>query len=406
MLKKLAIITTHPIQYYAPLFQLLAKETNLTVFYTWGEGSLKKLDPGFNRVIEWDIPLLEDYPYQFLKNESKYPGSHHFKGIINPNLIEHIEEFNPDAIILIGYAYQSHLQVLRHFKGKTPLWFRGDSTLLDKDAGWKKYIKSIYLKWVYSHVDLAFYVGTANKAYFKKYGLKERQLVFAPHAIDSGRFAENRAEEAAVLRKKLHIRPEDVLILFAGKLEPKKDPELLLDAFIEMIKSKKAMHNEKSHLLFVGNGILEESLKLKVESLKREAKSESLDNNWTSASLINSIHFMGFQNQQMMPVLYQACDVFCLPSKGPGETWGLAVNEAMASGKAVILANKVGCAADLVKENINGFVFEAHRKSQLTAILDKLEKNHLEKMGLASKEIIKQWSFEKQVSSILNKLND
>lgn len=38
MLKKLAIVTTHPIQYNAPLFALLASRNKITikVFYTWG----------------------------------------------------------------------------------------------------------------------------------------------------------------------------------------------------------------------------------------------------------------------------------------------------------------------------------------------------------------------------------
>ncbi len=40
--------------------------------------------------------------------------------------------------------------------------------------------------------------------------------------------------------------------------------------------------------------------------------------------------FLDFQNQQKMPLVYRLCDIFVLPSMGPGETWGLAVNEAMA----------------------------------------------------------------------------
>ena len=68
MKKKIAIISTHPIQYYAPLFNLLAKKIEIKVFYTWGEESIKKFDPGFGKKVEWDIPLLEGYNFQFLKN--------------------------------------------------------------------------------------------------------------------------------------------------------------------------------------------------------------------------------------------------------------------------------------------------------------------------------------------------
>ncbi|MGN6533252.1 MAG: glycosyltransferase family 1 protein, partial [Ginsengibacter sp.] len=84
---RLAIITTHPIQYNAPLFSLLAKRNtiNIKVFYTWGEKVLQdKFDPGFGKNINWDIPLLEGYDFQFVSNISADPGSHHFGGIDNP----------------------------------------------------------------------------------------------------------------------------------------------------------------------------------------------------------------------------------------------------------------------------------------------------------------------------------
>ncbi|RZL36908.1 MAG: glycosyltransferase family 1 protein, partial [Pedobacter sp.] len=188
-MKKLAIIITHPVQYYVPLFQLLAQRCELKVFYTWGMAGVQpKHDPGFGKVIAWDLPLLAGYDYELLENISTDPGSHHGKGIMNPDIISKIRTFSADAILIYGYIYQSHFKVMRHFKGKIPIWFRGDSTLLDDTTSLKAIAKKLYLKWVYNHVDKAFYVGTNNKAYFKKYGLREQQLVFAPHAIDNERF--------------------------------------------------------------------------------------------------------------------------------------------------------------------------------------------------------------------------
>lgn len=124
MTKKLAIISTHPIQYYAPVFQLLAKRMNIKVFYTAGNSSLKKYDIGFKQKIEWDIPLLEGYEYEFLENSAKNKGSHHFNGIINPNAISKLKNFHPDAILIYGWAYKSHLKIIRYFKNKIPVYFR------------------------------------------------------------------------------------------------------------------------------------------------------------------------------------------------------------------------------------------------------------------------------------------
>ena len=78
MKMRLAIINTHPIQYYAPVFKLLHQQPNISVkvFYTYGENSANKYDPGFNRNINWDIPLLDGYPYEYIKNSAKDAGTH------------------------------------------------------------------------------------------------------------------------------------------------------------------------------------------------------------------------------------------------------------------------------------------------------------------------------------------
>jgi len=383
MIKKLAVISTHPIQYYVPIFRMLEQrgKVNVSVFYTEGEAALNKFDPGFKKHIQWDIPLLDGYRFQWAENQSAEPGSHHFKGIVNPDLINMITAWQPDAILVFGWAYKSHLRVLRHFKGKIPVFFRGDSTLLDELTGYRSLVKRLFLKWVYQHVDCAFYVGANNKAYFKRYGLGDDQLIFAPHAIDNERFYVNQREDARVLREQFGINENDTLILFAGKLEPKKAPELLLSAFIHL----KPSH---THLLFAGNGILEEELK-------------------HSAGSNPNVHFLDFQNQSLMPALYQAGDLFCLPSTGPNETWGLAVNEAMACGKAILASDKVGCAVDLVEPGKNGYIFKAGDETDLSNKLSALlqDGEQLVAFGERSRDIIKEWTFLQIVEAIECKIN-
>lgn len=381
---RLAIITTHPIQYYAPIFSLLHRrgKSEICVFYTWGEAALSKYDPGFNIQISWDVPLLENYPYQWIQNDSKDPGSHHFKGIITPNLIKQIEKWRPSAVLVFGWNYQGHLKAIRYFSKKLPVYFRGDSTLLDEAGSFKTFIKFTILRWVYGHVNHAFYTGSSNKQYFKKCGLKEHQLSFAPHAVDNQRFQEDKTREATELREKLGICSQETLILFAGKLEPKKSPYLLLSAFL-------ALKRNDVHLLFVGNGPLEALLKENAGNRPR-------------------VHFLNFQNQSVIPVVYQACDLFCLPSGGPGETWGLTVNEAMACGKAILVSDKVGCARDLVRENYNGAVFESGNLPDFIQKLDSLvrSKNLLQQYGNNSRALIKDWTLLKIAEAIEDKLTE
>ncbi|RZL48802.1 MAG: glycosyltransferase, partial [Pedobacter sp.] len=215
------------------------------------------------------------------------------------------------------------------------------------------------------------------------------QLIFAPHAIDNDRFAADRNQEALELRQKFNIATNEILILFTGKLEKKKNPELLLQAFIQL-------DLQNTHLLFVGNGELEEILKAKKTLLQAQD------------DIHKRIHSMGFQNQTQMPVVYQACDLFVLPSQGPGETWGLAVNEAMACGKAILVSDKVGCAADLVQVGINGEIFQANNVNDLKKkLLNLLKyKAKLIEMGQNSKKLIQSWSFEIQAKEILTLLHE
>jgi glycosyltransferase involved in cell wall biosynthesis len=378
---KLAIISSHPIQYNAPLFALISKEQKieLMVFYSWGEQSMgAKFDPDFGKTIEWDIPLLDGYAYTFAKNTSKDPGSHHFKGIINPTLNQEIERWGAEVVWVWGWSFDSHLKAMRYFKGKIPVWFRGDSTLLDEPKGFslKKIVRRIFLTWVYRHVDKAFYVGTHNKAYYRKHGLKETQLVYAPHAIDNERFFESTGEksmEASCWREKLGFKKEDIVLLFAGKFEPRKNPFFLVELM-------KAIQLESIKLVMVGNGPLENKLK---ESLSKDQR----------------VSFLEFQNQTKMPILYRIADYYILPSAS--ETWGLALNEALASGTMVIASEKCGGSCDLIND-LNGMIF--HPQKDLYEVKDFILKNKFNHDNLVKPMLLNGHSYVDILKSVKKEL--
>jgi glycosyltransferase involved in cell wall biosynthesis len=383
-MKKLAIVTSHPIQYNAPLFALISEkpEIELMVFYTWGEASMgSKYDPDFGKTIEWDIPLLDGYAYTFVQNTAKDLGSHHFKGIINPSLNLEIENWGADAVWVWGWAFDSHLKAIRHFKGKVPVWFRGDSTLLDETKGFsfKKIARRIFLTWVYRRIDKAFYVGTHNKAYYKKHGLKESQLVYAPHAVDNNRFSDETGEKtmrALEWRKELGYSQSDLVILFAGKFEQKKNPSFILEL-------SKQISSPNVKFLMVGNGILE-------AELKSNARDDS------------RFVFLDFQNQSQMPILYRVADIFILPSLGPGETWGLSINEALASGTKVIASEYCGGAIDLIHDE-NGIRFNP--KTELMNVRNYMEEYQMKKMPRKqSNSLLKGHSYQQMIKAIKNEL--
>jgi glycosyltransferase involved in cell wall biosynthesis len=379
---RLAIIATHPIQYYAPLFRLLTARANLDVhvFYGWkGAATGAELDRGFGREVHWDIPLLEGYAFTFVPNESSDPGTHHFRGIRAPTLIPLIEQWKPNALLVYGWNFQSHLSVLRSFRRRTPVLFRGDSTLIDESPGLRKWARRAVLHWVYRHIDIALFVGLHNREYFRAHGVDETQLIWAPHSVDNERFRDLSGADtrrAMQWRAGIGVPQDATVVLFAGKLEPKKAPELLLRYML-------GRDPANEHLVIIGSGPMQQQL---TEMAAGNPK----------------IHFLGFQNQSAMPAAYRLADVFVLPSRGPGETWGLAVNEAMSSHRPVVVSDRVGCAPDLAKEGQTGSVFSAGDEKALDAKLRPMldSREYRNRLGTGAASLIELWSLEEQARRI------
>jgi glycosyltransferase involved in cell wall biosynthesis len=383
-MKKLAIVTTHPIQYHVPwLVRLAEKGVQVKVFYTWeqaGQGAV--YDRGFGRQVQWDIPLLEGYDHQFVKNTAWRPGVHYFFNIVNPTLIREIEEWGAEALLVFGWNYYSHLRVLRHFHGKIPVYFRGDSVLIHERSGLRKLARRIFLRWIYRHVDCALYVGTNNRSYYTRHGLKPSQLVFSPQAMDIDRFSEPDAEytrQAETWKKELGVPANHITVLYAGKMTEVKNPGFILQL-------AEACKDLPVSFIMVGNGSLEPSLRRRAEGNPQ-------------------IYFMGFQNQRLMPAVYRMGDIYIMPSLS--ETWGMGVNEAMSCGRPIMVSTAVGCAADLVLENKTGITFHINDTAKCRAFLAAacLDRDLLPQMGIMSKALIQLFSFTQTVDGIVRLLN-
>jgi glycosyltransferase involved in cell wall biosynthesis len=121
-----------------------------------------------------------------------------------------------------------------------------------------------------------------------------------------------------------------------------------------ILELSKQISSPSIKFLMVGNGILEGQLKSKTRNDPRFV-------------------FLDFQNQSQMPILYRVADLFILPSLGPGETWGLAINEALASGTKVLASEFCGGAIDLINDH-NGLLFNP--KTELNKTRNYILENH------------------------------
>ncbi len=380
--KRLAIVSTHPIQYYAPVFRALAgsAEVQPKVFYTWSQtAGGSQFDSGFGSTLSWDIPLLQGYDHEFVQNVAGNPGVDRFGGVRNPGLMRAITSWNAEALLVYGWNLHSHLQIMRRMKGRIPVYFRGDSTLLDTRPPLRRFARKMALSWVYRHIDTAMAVGQNNADYFAWCGVPRQHIAVAPHSIDVRRFAEapqSTENQVAVWRRELGIGEQEMVLVFAGKLIPKKNPALLIEAFIRLQTS--------AHLVLFGSGELEAQLKAKAIGHPR-------------------IHFLPFQNQSAMPAVYRLGELFVLPSRGPGETWGLALNEAMACGRAVVASSKVGGARDLIRHGGNGWIFESDNPNELVQVLGAAlasGKSALHAMGQLGQRMAQGWSAEASAARI------
>lgn len=389
---KIAFLTSHPIQYQAPLFKKISSdlEIDLKVYFCWNFGIGKEIfNSEFGKKIKWDIPLMEGYKYNFLKNLSLKPSSG-FWGQINFGIIKELIKGKYDAILIFGWnSFTNWLAFLTAFISKIPVILRGENPLNQEllKPRWKIRIKKIILDWFFKHISAFLYIGEENKKFYQYYGVSENKLIFVPYAIDNARFMKSSKSLMAnhqSLRKKIGIGENDNVILFVGKLIDKKRPMDLLKAYYQLITNNQKLIT-KTHLLFVGDGILRSELEVYVK-----------ENN------LKNVHFAGFKNQTELPEYYAMADLFVLPS-GEGETWGLVVNEAMCFGLPVIVSDRVGCGPDLVRQGENGYIFLIGDISRLADylkdILDNLKKRKL--FGEKSLEIIKKYSYENDIKGII-----
>lgn len=381
---RLAIVLSHPVQYYSPWFRWMAAHTSLVlrVFYLSDAGVSPVRDPGFGTSFAWDVDLLSGYEHEFVPNASRTPGSHHFKGLHNPTLRARLSAWSPSAILLFGYAYRTHLDLI--LRPPAPLVFRGDSHLLGHPK--PSWLKRTILRGIYARFAAITFVGQANRAYFRTFGVPDSRLHFAPHCVDASRFQRTPDVEsvAAALRAQLGLSCKKIA-LFAGKFLPDKQPLALLESFLDVAPADCA-------LVFVGDGPQREQL--------RQAAASRPD---------RIVRFLPFANQSEMPARYALADIFCLPSSGLYETWGLAVNEAMHMGVPCLVSDRVGCQRDLVVHGRTGWVFPAGDNYALRQTLgDALSASgraKLAELGLAANDRVSGYNYSAATAGIFAALD-
>lgn len=332
---RLAVLSSHPIQYYAPLLRELARRLDLHVFFAHRTTPQQQADAGFGTAFEWDVDLTSGYEHSFLTNLARDPGTGHYAGCDTPEIKDRLKEGRFDALLVFGWHLKSCIQAILAAKRLgLPVIVRGDSQLQTPRSPLKRLGKELIYPPLLRTFDAALYVGRRSRAYYEHFRFPAERLFFSPHCVDGQWFADRATGEARqAVRAANGIAQDAKVVLFAGKLLPFKRPLDVVQA-CGVLRSR----GQDVAVLVAGSGALQTALADK------------------AAELGVTLHLLGFQNQTGMPSAYAAADLLVLPSDGR-ETWGLVCNEAIACGTPIVVSDAVGCAPDLADDPRIGRAF-------------------------------------------------
>jgi glycosyltransferase involved in cell wall biosynthesis len=386
--KRLAILSTHPIQYHSAWFAALAShpEIDLEVLFCHQATPREQAAAGFGVEFDWDLPLLDGYAYRFLNNIAAPPSLHSFSGLDTPEVGGLIERGRYHAVIVNGWHYKSSWQTMRACRRTgTPVMARGDSHLHVRRHPLRRALKWPVYRWFIPRLDACLAAGKWSREFFLHYGARAERIFLVPHAIDESHFAKEADRllpERSQLRAKWGITNGETVFLFAGKFIETKRP---LD-FVQGIDC--AFRQTPGVVgLMAGAGPLRAALE------KRAGNGDA------------PIRFTGFLNQSEIARAYVAADALVLPSAG--ETWGLVVNEAMACGRPCFVSNQVGCGPDLIVNAETGELFAAGDVEGLGRLLSEYARkpDKLVAMGAQARHRLQSHSLKAAVEGVLQALS-
>lgn len=336
---KLLMFLSHPIQHYTPWFAALHQRLGgrLKVVFACRHGLDASMDREFGQKFAWDMDLLAGYESEFYGEVSagQNPGGG-FWGIRFPGIGEFLERERPRAVMIFGWLYKGYWEVANAARRLgIPYFMRAESNLLNTGPGVKWWVKYRVVGRLCRNAAGCIAIGSRNADLYRAYDVAERRIKVAPYFVDNEWFshqADLQRPKRKQLRQMFGLPEEGIVFLFMGKMIRKKHPDHLLDAWQGLPGDLKG----NSGILFGGSGKMLESLKARAGTRR--------------------VAFPGFLNRRQLPEAYAASDALVLPSD-EGETWGLVVNEAMASGLPVLVSDRVGCAPDLVLHGKTGYEF-------------------------------------------------
>jgi phosphatidylinositol alpha-mannosyltransferase len=213
-------------------------------------------------------------------------------------------------------------------------------------------------------------VSEAAKEYISRYLPGDYKII--PNGVDIERFSPS-IEPFPELKNS-----PDLNILFVGRMDPRKGFKYLLRAF-PLIYQK--ITNVR--LIVVGNGFLRMFYHLALPSILRPR-----------------VTYKGFVSRADLPRYYASADIYCSPAT-MGESFGIVLLEAMASGKPVIASDIKGYNS-LLKDGVEGYLVP---KENPLALAEKIidlagDRKKRESMGASGRQNSLRYDWKKVAKEI------
>lgn len=278
-------------------------------------------------------------------------------------IISKIRNLRPDVIITEGFFQWTPWIILYKILFGSKLFMGYERTChTERNTNWlqllDRKISNIF-------IDGYLVNGSETKKYLQSIGVSSSKIFIGGMNADSeGLLSSIKtfSEDGRKIFKKRFRRSENGLVfLFTGQIIKRKGIDLLLDAWRDHIKEFK-----DDSLVVVGNGNLLEGLKQKFSEYE-------------------SIYFEGRVEYDVIYKYYAIADVYIMPTIE--DNWSLVIPEAMACGLPVATTIYNGCHVELIKQGVNGFVFDPYKRETIISTLKKFHYVDLKKFGQASIEI-------------------
>ena len=187
------------------------------------------------------------------------------------------------------------------------------------------------------------------------YGASPEKVHVVTPGVDLARFAPANGKGSA--RSKLNIAPDALMLLFVGRIQPHKGPDVLVRAVAEMLTHSPHL---RAKLALVIMGGASGSGHAEPERLRSMAKFLGIE---------DVVHFIDPVLRSDLPDWYRAADLVCVPSYS--ESFGLVALEAQACGTPVV-ATAVGGLRTAVSDGISGSLVDGHDPKAWASVINRL----------------------------------